>query len=399
MAQQPLDVRAILSSASGAASSRPSTVVDREDDLVYDLGHLYAYDPSPVDDAALRAEGTSAYLLRCARDNAQLLTNQLYNILNGASSKQTIPLPAPTTQLPREKPLPEEKPLTRWEKFAQSKGIVKKKRSKMVWDEATQQWAPRWGYGRANNPKDAVENWVVEAKPGDDGSVDPFESRAKAKKEKLDKQKRQEERNRLEAAHAASIGAGGGGGGRRGSGGGAISSKGDQKAYLKRAMSAAQSSTASMGRFDKMLADEPSRTAGKRKHYETGCAPFPHPTPPRALRTTPAWSPPWPLTGRSVRARGRSVGAAEAAEDRGRTSKVIERMFPESGRKHQVTVNREVAAKRSKMDYEAKQRKAGAAGGGAKGKAGKGKAAGGKSGKSGGTKGGFSSGKKGKGKK
>merc|ERR1719440_140391 len=102
-----------------------------------------------------------------------------------------IELPPPTMLLPREKPLPEDKPQTRWEKFAKSKGIVKKKRSKMVWDEATQQWAPRYGYGRANNPKDDPKNWVVDAKPGDDGSVDPFEERSAQRKQKLDKQKRQ----------------------------------------------------------------------------------------------------------------------------------------------------------------------------------------------------------------
>merc|ERR1711965_1191334 len=122
MSDAPVDARAILAAA--APRSRPSVAVDREDDLQYDLGHLYAYDPSPVDEAALAAEGTSAYLLRCARDNAQLLTNQLYRLLEGAASKQTIPLPPPTTQLPREKPLPVEKAQTRWEKFAQSKGIV-----------------------------------------------------------------------------------------------------------------------------------------------------------------------------------------------------------------------------------------------------------------------------------
>ena len=65
-------------------------------------------------------------------------------------------------------------------KFAKAKGIVKHKRSKMVWDEERQVWAPRFGYGRANNPKDKLQDWVIEAKPGDDPSVDPFEARATA---------------------------------------------------------------------------------------------------------------------------------------------------------------------------------------------------------------------------
>ena len=41
-------------------------------------------------------------------------------------------LPAPIYRLPREKPVPEEKAETKWEKFAKTKGITKTKRSRMV---------------------------------------------------------------------------------------------------------------------------------------------------------------------------------------------------------------------------------------------------------------------------
>jgi regulator of ribosome biosynthesis len=44
-------------------------------------------------------------------------------------------LPAPTFLLPREKPLPKVKPLTKWQKFAREKGISRKKKSKLNWDE------------------------------------------------------------------------------------------------------------------------------------------------------------------------------------------------------------------------------------------------------------------------
>ena len=40
---------------------------------------------------------------------------------------------------------------TKWEKFAREKGIQNKKKSRMVWDETRQEWAPRWGYKRAND--------------------------------------------------------------------------------------------------------------------------------------------------------------------------------------------------------------------------------------------------------
>ena len=172
-----LDVKALLASRAAGQTQRPSTAVAKDDDLQYDLGLLSAYDPAPVDGAALKADGDAA-LLRWARENMQLLSNRLYGLLADEQNKTLIRLPAPTTALPREKPLPAPKPLTRWEKFAKEKGIVKRKRSKMVWDEAEQKWLPRYGYGRANNPKDTARDWLVVAKPGDDGSVDPFEEKA-----------------------------------------------------------------------------------------------------------------------------------------------------------------------------------------------------------------------------
>jgi len=259
-----LDVRALLQ-AQAASSTRPSVVVDKEDDLQYDLGHLCAFDPSPVDAEALR-EDREGHLLRTARDNMQLLANQLYGLLAGAQEKSVIRLPPPVTQLPREKPLPEARQLTRWEKFAKEKGIVKHKRSKMVWDEEKQVWAPRYGFGRANNPKDKMQDWVIEAKPGDDPNVDPFEAREAPRKMKLTKQKTQQERNRREASHAAGASSKGAGAGIDRN---ALKDKDDMKKYLGEAMSAAQVSTASVGRFDKMLRGEVSRDKGKRKQYET----------------------------------------------------------------------------------------------------------------------------------
>lgn len=295
-AQTPLDVAALL--ANSSTSTRPSTKVDREDDLTYDLGLLYAFDPSPVDTAAMTAADPSAYLLRTARENMQLLSNKLYELFTSSTDKKMIVLPPPTTHLPREKPLPEAKPLTRWEKFAKEKGIVKKKRSKMVWDEEKQQWAPRYGYGRANDPKDKMKDWLVMAKPGDDGSVDPFEAKADERKMRLSKQKKQEERNRLEAAHAASF---------KGAKGMA---KADQRKYLDQAISAVQVSTASAGRFDKTVAHEPSKDKGKRKQYES------------------------------------ATGGDVQEKDSARAQKVYAKMFPDT--KQSLAVDRGVAAKQVK---------------------------------------------------
>ena len=70
-------------------------------------------------------------------------------------------LPPPTTPLPREKPLPAKKEQTKWEKFAIKKGIKdKKKEGKLVFDEETQEWVPKWGYKGKN--KDGEGDWIVE---------------------------------------------------------------------------------------------------------------------------------------------------------------------------------------------------------------------------------------------
>jgi regulator of ribosome biosynthesis len=74
------------------------------------------------------------------------------------------------TSIPRAKPPPTLKPETKWEKFRKEKGIMKRKKSRLVWDPTTQTWKPRWGYGRIsqedlNNPNE--EKWVREAKPTD----------------------------------------------------------------------------------------------------------------------------------------------------------------------------------------------------------------------------------------
>jgi regulator of ribosome biosynthesis len=71
-------------------------------------------------------------------------------------------LPPPTTLLPRTKPLPKPKPPTRWERFAAAKGIQKKRRERMIWDEERQDWVPRWGRGGKN--KETEEAWLAEVK-------------------------------------------------------------------------------------------------------------------------------------------------------------------------------------------------------------------------------------------
>lgn len=112
---------------------------------------------------------------------------------------------------------------TKWEKFAREKGIVKRKRSKLVFDETSGEWVRRFGYNKAsrttNREADAtprVDNGysskhdtiVVEEKGlleggknkrqakkafsgAGAGGGDPFNEQEKAKKERVAKNERQ----------------------------------------------------------------------------------------------------------------------------------------------------------------------------------------------------------------
>lgn len=69
--------------------------------------------------------------------------------------------------LPREKPLPKPKPLTKWERFANAKGISHVKKDKKVWDDERQEWVARWG--RDGKNKDAEDQWLHEVKNNGSG--------------------------------------------------------------------------------------------------------------------------------------------------------------------------------------------------------------------------------------
>ena len=82
-----------------------------------------------------------------------------------------------------------------------------------------------------------TQDWLIEAKPGDDPNADPFEARSVQRKQKLSKQAAQQERNRREAAHAAGASSKGAGAGIDRN---ALKDKDDMKKYLGQAMAAAQ---------------------------------------------------------------------------------------------------------------------------------------------------------------
>ena len=98
-------------------------------------------------------------------------------------------LPPPTTALPREKPLPKPRPPTKWEIFAQRKGIQKRKRTNLEFDETSQEWRRRHGYKRVDDLNDIP---IIDAGRGEETGVeDPFTRKLKEKKERVKKNEKQ----------------------------------------------------------------------------------------------------------------------------------------------------------------------------------------------------------------
>ncbi|KAL8957383.1 MAG: hypothetical protein Q9193_005326 [Seirophora villosa] len=176
--------------------SNSSVTVTKPIPYTFDLGNLLVNDPNP-----LPPHPSDAHLSATARDCAQALINQLLTTCPITSSVDGVhmTLPPPTTPLPREKPLPAVKEKTKWEKFAEKKGIKdKKKEGKMVFDEETQEWVPKWGYKGRN--KEGEQDWIVEIDErkekkkegkGDDGGIG-----AEGRRERKEKVRRNERKQR-----------------------------------------------------------------------------------------------------------------------------------------------------------------------------------------------------------
>ncbi len=173
--------------------SRLPVIVQKPTPYTFDLGLLLASDPNPL--LLTTPSNLEDDLAATARDGAQALLNQLLSTCPIASTPGGVllSLPGIDTKLPREKvclffipsrffilenlrncyyrngqsnilqPLPPPKTETTWSKFAAKKGIKAKtaeQRKKMVYDDATGEWVPKWGYKGAN--KSGETQWIVE---------------------------------------------------------------------------------------------------------------------------------------------------------------------------------------------------------------------------------------------
>ena len=195
--------------------------------------------------------------------------------------------------LPRALPPPPPKAPTKWELFAQQRGIApKSKRSRKEFDPATGTWKHITGYDTRSDNDPA--SWpILEVKRNDDPNADPWEKLKEEKQKKRDKNTVNRVRN-AERAGLLEKGAGrqlakqlqGMEAQRK------VSREKERenailptgvpvdmhqkqrgKPSITSALQAAQSSTASMGKFDQMRLGEPERrslvTSKKRKSVNT----------------------------------------------------------------------------------------------------------------------------------
>lgn len=162
--------------------------------VAIDVGNLMAFDPRPIEPSSLRvATKRDEWLKESATMATQLLIEQVFQLpVERVEEVYVAKLPAPVTLLPREKPLPKAKPATKWEQYAKLKGIQKKKKSRMAFDEASGEWKPRWGYKRKD---DTTKEWCIEIKSNEDPNQDFFSKRTIERNERVAKNELQRLRN------------------------------------------------------------------------------------------------------------------------------------------------------------------------------------------------------------
>ncbi|KAF2630565.1 RRS1-domain-containing protein [Macroventuria anomochaeta] len=188
---------AALSVADSTATGRLPVAVNKPTPFTFDLGNLLAHDPNPIP-----AEADEEALAATARDAAQALINQLLSTCEIKSTSEGVHLvlPAPQMALPREKPIPKAKEQTKWERFAAKKGIKDKKRDgNKVYDEATGDWVPKWGYKGKN--KEAESSWLVEVDEKKEAKTgEAHDARAESRHERKERTRRNERKQRANEA-------------------------------------------------------------------------------------------------------------------------------------------------------------------------------------------------------
>jgi len=261
-------VSAVLAKAAEAEALLGSTVVSKPIQPELDLGHMLAIDPNQTEFSEEKMPSEED-LMELGRDCAQLLINSLWQLETERVEEAIVAhLPPPTFVLPREKPCPKPKPMTKWEKYAKEKGIdKKKKKDRLVWDDVVSKWVPQFGYKKVVAEQE--KNWMIPVKGNAPDDEDPFEKLAESKREKVAKNELQRLRNlaKVKKVNVPSLGV--------------VPSTAkpgnevravSQSEDLRKAAEVAKSSTASLGKFQKDLnkkLEASAKTKGKKRKFES----------------------------------------------------------------------------------------------------------------------------------
>ncbi|GIY47768.1 ribosome biogenesis regulatory protein homolog [Caerostris darwini] len=191
-------------------------------------------------------------LKQVSAQGIQKLVDEIFKLPNHYQEHVPVAqLPELTTLIPREKPVPKAKPMTKWEKFAKEKGITKKNKDKLVWDDNAKDWKPRYGYHGINNQKD----WVMEIPDNKDPNENYFGKKQEEKKEKIAKNEFHRLRNiakasKVKVTNLESVDLA-------------------DKHQLSRSLNAAKMATASLGRFaDRLPEEKPPKNSMKKRKFK-----------------------------------------------------------------------------------------------------------------------------------
>lgn len=254
----------------------------QKENFFHDTRRLVIVDSSNlIPSNSQNTELTETIMLNKTKENYISFTNHLFELLKNQQgndkedidydkSPDELTLPEPIITLPRSLPIPVSKPLTKWEKYKKEKGIIQRKRSRMVYSEAVNDWVPRWGKGSKKQIDDKL-NWVMEEKQH---GVNPFEQKSNEKQLAKLKQQKRQAKNEEYAGKVLN---------KNNSENNVNKSKlskkqvkalksmkelkklGDEKKNLSKRLEQVQKSTRSMGNFDKKLKNEKELNLIKKK--------------------------------------------------------------------------------------------------------------------------------------
>ncbi|ODM94261.1 Ribosome biogenesis regulatory protein [Orchesella cincta] len=240
-----------------SSSDEPRSIaVEKAIEVDIDPGNLLVSDSNEISRLQLNSN-PAEYLKELTRSNTQLLINRIFTLpFHRVDDVIVAELPKPTYVLPRSKPAPKARPLSKWESYAKEKGIVKKKKSRLVWDEMVKKWVPRFGYRRAE--AEHAKDWLIEVPQHADPYEDQFEKKSEEKSERVAKNELQRLRNLAKAKKVVVPAAKG------------LTSKVKQsKEELLTAAHTANKATASLGKFQPKVGKlKPLKGTGKKRQFE-----------------------------------------------------------------------------------------------------------------------------------